>query len=145
MDFYEQTVRIHISCGSDDSNLHLKELINTLSDINLSLNNVYRSYGVSNYNISDYSAEIDSVENGSIIINLLICKLVDMVLEEFIKKVFKELVKIIKSKTKKKKELPSEESKPLYEVIVAEESNIITIKDKQGRTKTISIDELFKE
>ena len=86
----EKNFSIHIE---NDTNLTLKELIETLSILNLSINDYYRDNGVSNYSIADFSPSIKKVKEGSVFLEIAIpvfTSITSTLLAEYIKSRFEK-------------------------------------------------------
>ena len=117
----EKNFSIHIE---NDTNLTLKELIETLSILNLSINDYYRDNGVSNYSIADFSPSIKKVKEGSVFLELAI--------PVFTAITSTLLVEYIKFRFEKKKEKNSNEAS-IVNVYIAENNQGQINIDLSGR------------
>ena len=117
----EKNFGIHIE---NDTNLTLKELLETLSVLNLSINDYYRDNGVSNYSIADLSPSIKKVKEGSVFLEIAIpifTAITSTLLAEY-----------IKSRFEKKKDKNNNEA-PIVNVYIAENNQGQINIDLSGR------------
>ena len=118
----EKNFSIHIE---NDSNLTLKELLETLSVLNLSINDYYRDNGVSNYSIADLSPSIKKVKEGSVFLEIAIpvfTAITSTLLAEY-----------IKSRFEKKKEKNNNNEASIVNVYIAENNQGQINIDLSGR------------
>lgn len=95
----EKIFSIHIE---NEHNLTLKELVETLTVLNLSINDYYRDNGVTNHNVTDLSPLIQKVKEGSVLIDIVIPAITTITSAI--------IVEYIKSRFEKKKEKRNNDS-----------------------------------